>query len=497
MRQSCRRSVWIERYGTVRERCRRRETEMTVFRKMSFLAVVMTVFLVMTACGSRGGKGGDVTPTPTNEVKATPTSTPTEEPAPELTPTETPELTPTETPEPSPTETPTPEPTPEDTPTPEPTGELTPTPELSGEPTPELTGELTPTPELTGELTPTQELSGELTPTPEPTEELTPTPTPIGETSYRLPGLVCIVKADSVFLEPSSESNKLDDVQIGEFVALDIDTSVFDDDYWYRVQYRSGLYGYLRRESATEEIPSSCIVFGRESLAADDWVTLCDAIRSDYWNEHAGAPEDGYTEQKAASDDKAIAGYRARYTFVDGRSDRQFRELTYAEIVETKLYFNPSMDGPNFVAYGYDADGQMVYLQEFILRDEEGATPYDSCRIAVDQSGDRIKEYEFVYKGDNRVLIFGEEHKPEAVLTYHYSEDVSVRMPYCRLDMFYDENDLLTHIAMTIPGDDTHRYNTFFEYESDSDVLIRMVEISERTSDGEWTVLSGRELVRE
>ena len=478
----------------------------------------MALIVALTACGSRGGNDSEVTPTPTNEVKITPTTEPTSEPTPTETATPEPSPTETPTPEPSPTETPTPEPTPTETPTPEPTEEVTPTPEISGEPTPELTGEVTPTPEisgeptpeLTGEITPTPEISGEpkpeltgeVTPTPEisgeptPTEELTPTPTPMDEVSYRLPGLVCITKADSIFMEPSDRSNKLDDVQVGEFVALDIDTSVFDDDFWYRVQYHNGLYGYLRKESTTEEIPSSCIALGREFLVADDWVSLCDAIRNDYWETHAGTPEDGYTEQKASSDDAAIAGYRSRYNFENGRSDRQFRELVYAEIVETKLYFNPSIDGPNFVAYGYDANGQMVYLQEFILHEEEGATPYDSCRIATDQSGERVKEYEFVYKGDNRVLIFGEEHKPEAVLTYHYNEDVSVRMPYCRLDMFYNEEELLTHIVMTFPGDNSHRYNTFFEYETDSATLIRMVEIAERTADGEWTVQSGRELVK-
>ena len=143
----------------------------------------------------------------------------------------------------------------------------------------------------------------------------------------------------------------------------------------------------------------------------------------------------------------------------------------------------------------YDANGEMVYLQEFILRNEEGAIPYDSMRIAHDQDGSRVKEYEFVLRGDNRVLIFGEDHAPEAVLTYRYNGDIEYGTPYCRLDMIYDDQDLMTHLVMTIVGDDTHRYNTFFEYDKGG-TLIRMVEIDERTSDGEWTVQSGKELVK-
>ena len=278
-------------------------------------------------------------------------------------------------------------------------------------------------------------------------------------------------------------------------MALELDTSVFNDEDWYRVQYRKNMYGYLRKESTTEEIPSSCITLGRERLVADDWVSLCDAIREDYWTEHTKDVLDRYTVQNASSDASAIAGYRKRFTFSDGRNDRKFREITYARIDSTKLYVNTSLDGPNFIAYGFDAEGQMVYLQEFVLEGEEGATPYDSCRIATDQTGTRVKEYEFIYKGDNRVLIFGEEHAPETVLTYHYNENISVSSPYCRLDMDYDGELRLTRIVMTITGDTTHRYNTFFEYDSKNGALMRMVEIAEKTSDGEWTVQSGKELV--
>lgn len=474
-------------------------------RNILLTALCTVVVLAMTACSfpwsSDNGDEKEVTPTPTHAVTAPPTDTPTPEPTATETPTPEPLPTDTPTPEPTPTETPTPEPSPTETPTPELTEEPTPTSFLwptptSAWPTPEVSGEPTPTsswptPEVSGEPTPT---SSWPTPTPEVTAELTPTPG--SEVTYQLTGLVYVTRATSIYSEPYEDSLKLDDVQAGEFVALDLDTSVFSDDDWYRVQYRNRQYGYMRKESTTEQIPASCIVPGRELLVADDWVSLCDAIRDDYWKNHTAGAGDGYVEQKAADDAKAIKEYRKKYTFSDGRNDRKFREITYAEIVSTKLFVNPTVDGPNFVAYGYDADGQMVYLQEFILRGEEGATPYDSCRIATDQNGERVKEYEFVLKGDNRVLIFGEEDKPEAVLTYHYYENIGVGTPYCRLDMIYDEDDRLVNIVMSITGDDTHRYNTFFEYEKNSNLPVRMVEIAERTSDGEWTVQSGRELVK-
>ena len=317
----------------------------------------------------------------------------------------------------------------------------------------------------------------------------------VAEETYRLPGLVYITSADGIFLEPMLDSKQLDSVQVGEFVALELDTSVFDNDDWYRVRYRNNMIGYLRKTSTTEEIPASCIVFGRVLPVADDWVSLCDAIREDYWTSHTADSQDRYTEQKAASDEKAIAEYRAKYTFTEGRNDHKFCELTYAGITSTKLFVNPNIDGPNFVAYGYDAEGEMVYLQEFILTDEEGATPYDSLRIATDQYGNRVKEYEFVLNGDNRVLIFGEEHAPEAVLTYHYNEDILLRTPYCRLDMNYDEQQRMTGIVMTITGDTSYRYNTFFEYDKDGE-LVRMVEIAESASDGSWSVKSGHERIK-
>ncbi|MBP5355061.1 MAG: hypothetical protein J6Y67_08025 [Lachnospiraceae bacterium] len=474
---------------------------MTVFRKITAIALAAGMTIALAACSMPWDKGDDekeVTPTPTHEVTVTPTETPTPEPTATETPTPEPTATATPTPEPTatPTETPTPEPTatPTDIATPTPfIWGTTPTPEISEEPTitPDISGE--PTPEISGE--PTPELSGEPTPTPF-TWGSTPTPTPADTVTYRLPGLVYIIKEDSIYAEPYVESLKLDDVQVGEFVALELDTSVFQDDNWHRVQYRNGQIGYLRSESTTEEIPSSCIVFGRELLVADDWVTLCDAIRDQYWEDHTAAAGSGYTEQKASSDAAAIKQYRNKFTFVDGRNDYKFRELTYATIETTKLYVNPSIDGPNFIAYGYDADGQMVYLQEFILRGEEGATPYDSCRIATDQAGERVREYEFVLRGDNRVLIFGDDEAPKSVLTYHYNENIGIGTPYCRLDMNYDDQGLLTCIVMSITGDDTYRYNTFFEYDKNG-LLTRMVEIAERTSDGEWTVQSGRELVKQ
>ena len=91
------------------------------------------------------------------------------------------------------------------------------------------------------------------------------------------------------------------------------------------------------------------------------------------------------------------------------------------------------------------------------------------------------------------MLIFGEEGRPETVLTYHYNDSFSMGSPYLRLDMNYDGERLRT-IVMTITGDTTHRYNTFFEYDNRG-YLVSMIEMTCRTEDNQWSVRSGWQYV--
>ncbi|MBO4627164.1 MAG: hypothetical protein J5645_04255 [Lachnospiraceae bacterium] len=418
---------------------------MKLFRKLS-LFVLCAAMIVLAAACERGGGDQDSTPTPTKKA-ATPTEVATSTPEPETpTPTEA-VVTPTEAAA-TPTETP--------TPTPEP---ATPTPTEEPEPTPT-----------------------------EAVETPTPTPTPIGEETYRLTGIVYVTREANIYAEPTEDSRILDTAQAGEFVAIGLDNSVYGDEEWYMVQYRNKTFGYMDRKAATNAIPASSVTAGLYALDADDWISLYQSILTDYWKKHADEGN-GLVTKPADDSAQAIAGYKKRFRFETGRMNRLYQNITYNEIAYTRLYINPRNEEQNLVAIGYDNDDKQVYVQEFILTDE-GATPYDCWRLGTSSDGSRVVEYEFVLKGDSRALIFGEEGHPETVLAYHYNDSISMGSPYCRLDMNYD-GELLKNVVMTITGDDTHKYNTFFEYQSGR--LIRMVEICE-SGDGEWTVRSGYEL---
>lgn len=436
---------------------------MKMLRKWKLALLITALVLCLAACQKTGDKD-EPTPTPTKPVGAlTPTDAPTETPTAvptEPAATETPAATPTDVPA-TPTEVPA-----------TPTEEPTPTPELTTEPT----GEPTPTPDLTGEPTPTATL----------------TPTPILGDSYKLEGVVYVTRETAIYADPYEESRKLDDVQVGEFVAISLDTSVFSDDDWYMVQYRNETFGYMRKDATTEEIPADIVTAGTISMKAEDWVTLSEAILNDYWDSHIDKSDNTLEKVPVATDEGAIARYKKKFTFEDGRKDRQYTTITYSEIVSTRLFINPRDAEQNMVAVGYDADENPVYMQEYIIT-TEGATPYDSYRVGRAADGTRVVEYEFVLKGDNRVLIFGEEGRPETVLTYHYNDSFSMGSPYLRLDMNYDGERLRT-IVMTITGDTTHRYNTFFEYDNRG-YLVSMIEMTCRTEDNQWSVRSGWQYV--
>ena len=412
---------------------------MKLIRKVSLLVLCAAMIVFAAAC-ERGGGEKDSTPTPTKKAAApTETATPTPE-ADTPTPTEGAGATPTEA------ATPTPEPA-----TPTPTEESTPT----------------------------------------PTEAATPTPTPVLGDTYELTGIVYVTREVNIYAEPTENSRILDTAQAGEFVAIGLDNSVFGDEEWYMVQYRNKTFGYMTREAATNAIPAASVTAGLYALDADDWISLYQTILTDYWKKHAGEGS-GLVTKPADDSAQAIAGYKKRFRFETGRMDRLYQKITYAEIAYTKLYINPKNEEQNLLAVGYDSDGNQVYVQEFILT-EDGSTPYDCWRLGTSSDGSRVVEYEFVLKGDSRALIFGEEGHPETVLAYHYNDNISMGSPYARLDMNYD-GELLRNVVMTIAGDDTHKYNTFFEYQGGR--LMRMVEISE-SSDGEWTVRSGYELAAE
>jgi uncharacterized protein len=107
---------------------RESETDAAV-RRASAISLLLTIMLVITACG--GDSSENPTPNPTQPVVAQQTPTAAPEPTPQPEPTPTPE--PTSTPEPTPTETPEPTATPEPSPTPAPS----PTPGPTPEPTPD------------------------------------------------------------------------------------------------------------------------------------------------------------------------------------------------------------------------------------------------------------------------------------------------------------------------------------------------------------------------
>lgn len=372
-------------------------------------------------------------------------------------------------------------PVPTDTATPTeavtPTGEATPT----KEPTAVPSETATPTPEPT----PTEEPS----PTPEPTAE--PTSGPGEGETYRLEGIMYVIRDASIYTEPMESSRVLDDISVGEFIAINDGNGVFSDDDWYMVEYRNGKQGYLRREAVTDEIPAGCVRVGVKELTAVDWQTLSEAILEDYWNAHADVYNEKLVRAKIEDGEADIDAYRKKFRFEQGRDDRLYTTITYAPIARAELIINPNGEEENMAACGYDADGNLVYLQEF-TREYDGAIPYDSCRIGTAKDGTRVKEYEFILHGSNRVLVFGEDDRPETVLTYRYTDNVFMTTPYCRLDMNYSGSRLNT-VVMTIRGDELHEYNTFFEYANG--YLVRMVEISRSQADDTWTVRSGYEMV--
>jgi len=321
---------------------------------------------------------------------------------------------------------------------------------------------------------------------------VTPTaePTSGAANSYTLEGMVYVISPTTIYSEPTSESRKLDDVAFGEFVALADDNGVYSAAEYYMVQYRNGVNGFLLVEATTDRIPANSVTLGTQSIEPEDWTSLSEAILDDYWREHVNTDDTSLVKQPVSDSPEAIASYRKRFRFEDGRVNHKFQTITYDAISETKLLVNPRDSQQSLVACGYNDQGEMVYLQEFV-KEDSFVTPYDSCRTGTAKDGSRVKEYEFVYNGDNRVLVFGEEDRPETILVYRYNDVISMGSPYCRLDMNYD-GALLRNIVMTISGDDTHRYNTFFEYRDG--YLIRMVSLVIRTEDDQWSVQSGWEM---
>lgn len=430
--------------------------------KLRIAVLFAALILLLAGCGGGDDDGGGVTPTPTNKV-AVPTPT-----------TEAPSATPME----------------EISPTPEatPTEAATPTPEPTAEPTPTETPEPTPTEEPDPTL--------EATPTVDPTisPEATPTPTPIVGDSYKLTGLVYAYRATAIYQDPTTASRKLDDVEAGEFLAIELDESVFGSDEWYMVQYRRDVFGYLPREGVTEAIPANAVTYGNKKFAASDWTSLSNWIRDTYWEEMSYGEDDGYTTEHVADDDAAIAQYRKKFKFADGRTNRMYPQLTYVPIAEMKLYVNVFVEEQDFFACGYDENGELVYMRKFILT-EEGAAPGDSLRRATVADGTIVTEYEFAETGDNRVLVFESDGRIETALVYRYTDNITHGAPFCRLDMEYDKNGRRTNAILTIRNDETHRYNTFFEYDANGK-LIRMIEMTCRTADDVWTVRYGVQAVR-
>ncbi len=377
-----------------------------------------------------------------------------------------------------------------------PTG--TPVPMPTFEPTPEPTIE--PTGEPTGAPEPTIEPTGEPTGAPEPTLEPTPEPTPEPTVEpepdeyYELVGLAYVIRDGNVYSEASEDSPVIGQLHKGEFVALEMDDSVFSSETWSIVQYKSQVFGYVPVELISTKIPKSRVEFRTNSVAPEDWITMYEHIRDKYWMSLLG---ESLINAPADDTEDAMQQYRKSFSFREGKDDHLYTEFEYVPFQTTKLYVDYRNTEVNSYVVGTTADGEEVYYQELCLT-EEGATLYDARRTAITKDGQTIKEYEFTLKGNNRVLLFGTEEKPESILAYRYSDIISMDKPYSRMDFFYNgETGLLENAVMTIAGDTEHMYNTFFGYrkavENGQTVYVPelMLDMMKTVSDDKWTLRYG------
>ena len=375
-----------------------------------------------------------------------------------------------------------------DTVGPTPTNAVPPT----GTPVPMPTFE--PSPEPTAE--PTAEPTGEPTGTPEPTAEPTgePTGTPDPEEYYELVGLAYVIQDGNVYSEASKESAVIGQLHKGEFVALELDDSVFSSETWSIVQFKSQVFGYVPVELISTKIPTSCVEFRTNSVAAEDWITMYEHLRDKYWMSLLG---ESLTDEPADDTEDAMRQYQKRFSFREGKDDHLYTEFEYVPFQTTKLYVDYRNTEVNSYVIGTTADGEEVYYQELCLT-EDGATLYDARRTAITKDGETIKEYEFTLKGNNRVLLFGTEEKPESLLVYRYRDIISMDKPYSRMDFFYnEETGLLENAVLTIDGDTEHMYNTFFGYrktvENGQTVYVPelMLDMMKTVSDDKWTLRYG------